>query len=48
MEEAKFIINTTMTKEDYRRSLYIATFRRNKAIIPLLVLISLVASILIS
>ncbi len=48
MEEAKFIINTTMTKEDYRRFLYIATFRRNKAIIPLLVLISLVASILIS
>ena len=48
MEQAKFIINTTMTKEDYRKFLYIATFRRNKVIIPLLVLISFIASVLIS
>jgi hypothetical protein len=37
-----------MSKEDYRRFLYIATFRKNKLIIPFLSLISLVGSILIS
>ena len=48
MEEAKIIINTIMTKEDYRKFLYIATFRRNKVILPLLGLISLMGSLLIS
>lgn len=48
MEQPKIIINTTMSKEDYRRFLYIATFRKNKLIIPFLSLISLVGSILIS
>jgi len=37
-----------MSKEDYRKFLYIATFRRNKLIIPLLGLISLVAGLMIS
>ena len=48
MEKAKIIINTTMSKEDYRRFLYIATFKRNKVIIPMLGLISLVGSIIVS
>jgi len=48
VEQPKFIINTTMTKEDYRKFLYIATFRRNRAIIPLLVLFSLAGSMIIS
>lgn len=48
MEQPKIIINTTMSKEDYRKFLYIATFRRNKVIIPLLGLISLVGSIIVS
>ena len=48
MEEANFIINTTMTKEDYRRFLYIATFRRNRITIPILLIISLVGSLIIS
>jgi len=48
MEQPKFTINTTMSKEDYRRFLYIATFRRNKAVIPLLALISLIAGLMIS
>ena len=48
MEQPKIIINTTMSKEDYRKFLYIATFRRNKLIIPLLGLISLVAGLMIS
>lgn len=47
MEQPKIVINTTMSKEDYRKFLYIATFRRNKLIIPLLGLISLAASLLI-
>ena len=42
------VINTTMTKEDYRKFLYIATFRRNKLIIPLIGLISLVGSVIVS
>lgn len=48
MEQPKIIINTTMSKEDYRKFLYIATFRRNKFIIPLLGLISLIGSLVIS
>ena len=48
MEQPKIIINTTMSKEDYRKFLYIATFRRSKIIIPLLVLISLIGSIIVS
>lgn len=48
MQQPKVIINTTMSKEDYRKFLYIAAFRRNKLIIPLLGLISLIASIIIS
>jgi len=47
MEEPRIIVNTIMTKEDYRKFLYIATFRRNKLIIPLLCLISLIGSIII-
>jgi hypothetical protein len=48
MEQPIIIVNTTMTKEDYRKFLYIATFRRNKLIIPFLVLISLIGSIIVS
>ena len=44
MEQPKIIINTTLSKEDYRRFLYIATFRRNKVIIPLIGLIALIGS----
>lgn len=48
MEEPKIVINTTMSKEDYRKFLYIATFKRRKLTIPLLALISLLASLMIS
>lgn len=48
MEQPKMVINTTMTKEDYRKFLYIATFRRNKFVIPLIGLIALVGSIIVS
>ena len=48
MEEPKIVINTTMTKEDYKKFLYIATFKRNKFVIPFLFLISLIGSIIIS
>jgi len=48
MEEPKIIINTSMSKEDYRKFLYIATFKRNKLVIPLLGLISLAGSLIIS
>jgi len=48
MEQPKMVINTIMTKEDYRKFLYIATFRRNKFIIPFIGLISLIGSIIVS
>ncbi len=48
MEEAKIVINTTMSKEDYRNFLYIATFKRSKIILPIMVVISLIGSITIS
>lgn len=48
MEQAKIVINTTMSKEDYKRFLYIATFRRNKLVIPLMVLMALIGSVIIS
>lgn len=48
MEEPKIIINTIMSKEDYRKFLYIATFKRNKFIIPMLCLIALLGGIMIS
>lgn len=48
MEQIKFIVNTTMSKEDYRKFLYIATFRRNKLVIPLLCLIALLGGMIIS
>jgi len=48
MEQAKFVINTIMSREDYRKFLYIATFRRNKGMVPLLGLISLLGSLIIS
>ena len=48
MEEPLIVINTTMTKEDYKKFLYIATFRRNKFVIPLICIICLVGSLIIS
>lgn len=48
MEEPKIIINTTMTREDYRKFLYIATFRRNKLVIPWIGLIALIGSLIVS
>jgi hypothetical protein len=48
MEEPVFIINTTMSKEDYRKFLYIATFKRNKFMIPFICLIALLGGIIIS
>ncbi len=48
MEQPKMVINTIMTKDDYRKFLYIATFRRNKFIIPFIGLISLMGSIIVS
>jgi hypothetical protein len=48
MEEPKIVINTIMSREDYKKFLYIATFKRNKSVISILFLISLIGSIIIS
>lgn len=48
MMEPIYLIETTMEKEDYRKFLYTATFLRNKLVIPLIALISLVGSVVIS
>ena len=42
------IINTIMSKEDYRKFLYIATFRKNRFAIPLLGLVTAIPSLMIS
>ena len=47
MEQPKIIVNTTMSKEDYRKFLYIAAFKRNKAVLPLLGLIALLGGIIL-
>ncbi len=47
IEEPRFMIQTTMTREDYHRFLYLATFLRNKVIIPLLILMSIMGSLII-
>ncbi|MBM7686016.1 MAG: hypothetical protein PWP07_214 [Epulopiscium sp.] len=48
MEQPKITIHTTMSKEDYRKFLYIATFRRNKAIIPFIAFLALIGSTIVS
>lgn len=48
MGDIKFLIKTTMTKEDYKRFLYLATFKKNKAIFPVIGLIALAGSLIIS
>jgi hypothetical protein len=47
MEEPKIIINAKMEKEDYKKFLYTATFKRNKFTIPILVLMAMVAGLFI-
>ena len=47
MEVPEIIINTTMTKDDYRKFLYIAAFRRNKTVIPLILLIAIIGGLVI-
>lgn len=47
MEEANIIVNTSMSKEDYKKFLYLATFRKNKFTIPLLILMALVGGLFI-
>lgn len=47
-ENAIFTIRTKMEKEDYRKFLYIATFKRNPYAIHMLVIMSMLASVLTS
>lgn len=44
MEQAKFIIQSTIEKQDYRKFLYYATFLRNKTILPMISLLALAGS----
>lgn len=47
-EEPEIVINTSMTKEDYKKFLYIATFRKSKYTIPFLVAIAFIGSVIIN
>ena len=47
MEEARIIVNTTMSKEDYRK-FCTRHFPKKQGLIPLLLLISLIGSFIIS
>lgn len=44
MEQPNFIINTTLESSDYRKFLYIGTFKRNKLVLPFILLITLICS----
>lgn len=44
----KYVIQTTIEKEDYRKFLYYATFLRKKYIIPMLIGIALAGSFMVS
>lgn len=46
MKEVKFTITTTFEKEDYKKFLYIATFKRNRLVIPFIGIISLLGSLI--
>lgn len=47
MANKLFTVKTRMTKEDYHKFLYVATFRRNKVIIPfIIILAALMAALL--
>ncbi len=48
MQQPRFLIQTTMEKEDYRKFLYIATFCRNKFTIPLVAAMALVGSLIVN
>lgn len=47
MTEPKIVINTIMTKEDYKKFLYISTFKKNKTVVLFLCLVSLIGSMII-
>lgn len=48
MSKPIFLIKTIMEKEDYKKFLYMATFRKNKFVIPLVLLISLIGSLIVN
>lgn len=48
MDELKFTIHTTMGKEDYRKFLYLATFAKNKMILPGIGGLSIAVSFLVN
>ncbi len=47
MEEPKITVNTSMSKRDYEKFLFIATFRKNKFTIPILILMALIGGLFI-
>lgn len=44
---SKIIVNTQMTKSDYRHFMYLATFKKNKFMLPLLLAMALLGSLFI-
>ncbi len=48
MENIRFEVRTVMEKSDYRKLLCIATFFRNKAILPMIIFISFAGSFIIN
>jgi len=47
MEEPKITVDTSMSKKDYEKFLFIATFRKNKFTIPILILMALIGGLFI-
>lgn len=48
MNEIKYIVRTTMEKEDYRKFLYLATFCKNKMVIPIIACLAFAGSLAVN
>ncbi|RDU24396.1 YcxB family protein [Anaerosacchariphilus polymeriproducens] len=48
MLEPIFSVKTTMEKEDYKKFLYIAIFCKNKLLVPVIILLTIIGSLIIN
>ncbi|MDF3004786.1 MAG: rane associated protein [Oscillospiraceae bacterium] len=48
MDEIKYIVRTTMEKEDYRKFLYLATFCKNKMVVPMIACLAFAGSLVLN
>ena len=47
MDEVRYTVNTTLEREDYRKFLYLATFCRSRAVVPMIAALALAGALVI-